>query len=84
MAASSCCLEEMEDFVRSKLVNEQWKHLQLSRHLQSLYPGVRGFSIRTIQRFCAARKIHRTSRLDTEEVEQAVAEAVQKVHIKCL
>ena len=84
MAASSCCLEEMEDFVCSKVVNEQWTHLQLSCHRQSLYPDVRGFSIRTIPRFCADRKIHRTSRQDTEEVEQAVAEAVQKVHIKCL
>ncbi|XP_019859201.1 PREDICTED: uncharacterized protein LOC109587405 isoform X2 [Amphimedon queenslandica] len=69
----------MEDFVHSKVVGEQWTHLQLSCHLQSLYPGVRGFSVRSIQRFCASKDIHRTSQLDTNEVEQAVTEAVTKV-----
>ena len=77
--AVSCSLEGMEDFVRSKVVGEQWTHLQLSCHLQSLYPGVRGFSVRSIQRFCASKDIHRTSQLDRHEVEQAVTEAVMKV-----
>ena len=35
-------LEDLTDYVRDKIVNEKWSHLQLSEYLQARYPGLRG------------------------------------------
>ena len=39
----------------------------------------RGYSIRSIERFCQEKGIHKTCRLSEEDVEEAVIEAVSKV-----
>lgn len=72
-------LDELEATVREKVENEGWTYGKLSKHLQELYPGVRGFSVRSLERFCAAKNIHRTSRLKAKEVDSVVAGAVSKV-----
>lgn len=73
-------LDDLEDFVRKK-VKAKWTHKQLSEHLQKKFPGVRGFSVRSIERFCSQQSIHKTARIDDSTLDQAVACAVEKVVI---
>ena len=54
-------------------------HGKLSKVLSASLPGVRGLSIRSIERFRQEKGIHKTSRLSEVEVKQAVGEAVAKV-----
>ena len=79
MAARS--LDELEDFVREKIEQEHTTHGKLSELLCSRYPGVRGFSIRSIQRFCHEKGIHKTSRLSQADVEDVVSAGVSKVYL---
>ena len=72
-------LEDLTDYVREKIVNEKWSHRQLSGYLQARYPGLRGFSVWNIERFCAAKGIHRIATLDLDKV---VSEAVTMVRLK--
>ena len=72
-------LESLEDYVEAKVVREQWTYSKLSVHLKEMYPGVRGFSVRSIERFCGEKNIHRTSRLKAPEVDVVVAGAIAKV-----
>ena len=73
-------LEELEDTVRDKVVKEGWTYSKLSKHFQELYPGRKSFSVRSLERFCAAKCIHRTSRLKAEQVDTVVAGAIAKVY----
>ncbi len=72
-------LEGLEDYIREKIEKERWTHSQLSAHLLHIYPGLRGTSIRSLERFCSAKGIHKTARLSTQQLDQAVADAVAKV-----
>ena len=72
-------LEGLEDIVREKVETERWTHEQLSNYLQQLYPGIRGFSVRSLERFCSTNGIHKTSRLSGQEVDAAVSDAIAKV-----
>lgn len=74
-------LEEIEDFIREKVERNKWTHVRLSRHLQELYPGMRGFSIRSLERFCSNKGIHKTSRLSAGQIDEVVGEAVAKVRL---
>ncbi len=42
-------MENFEQFIKDKIVNERWSHRQLKEHFASQFPGERGFSIRSIQ-----------------------------------
>ncbi len=53
-------LSQFEDFVTRK---EKWTHKQISDFLSAKYPGERGFSVRSVQRFCSNMDIHKTSRI---------------------
>ena len=75
-------LEDLTDYVRDKIVNENWSHRQLSEYLQARYPGLRGFSVRNIERFCAAKGIHRTCRIPTLDLDKVVSEAVTMVRLE--
>lgn len=72
-------LHSLEDIVRDKVENEQWTHARLSTYLQQLYPGERGFSVRSLVRFCQEKVIHKTPRLSGQELEELVADNVDKV-----
>ena len=72
-------LDDHEDYIRRRVVDEHATHRQISEELRGLYPGRRGYSIRSIERFCHDNAIHKTSRLSEAAVEEAVAEAVAKV-----
>ena len=56
-------LEGLEDLIREKVEQDQWSHAQLSDFLKQSYPGVQGLSIRSIQRFCQEKNIHKTSKV---------------------
>lgn len=72
-------LEILSDFIREKIVNDKWTHHQLSSYLQQIFPGRKGYSIRSIQRFCSDHNIHKTSRLNSSELDSVVLGAICKV-----
>jgi len=47
-------LDEMETFIREKIEKERWTHKRLSLHLQHRFPGTRGLSVASLDRFAAS------------------------------
>ena len=74
-------LEPLEDVVHDKIENEQWTHVKLSTYLQQVYPGVKRFSVPSLERFCHSKNIHKTSRLSKQELDYIVADNVTKVRV---
>ena len=72
-------LEENEDFVREKLVIERYTYKQLSDELQQCFPGEKGYSVRSIKRFCSEKGIRKTSDIDQQELDEVVSSAVLQV-----
>ena len=79
MASSSSELSQHEDYVRRRIEVDRVTHKQLSEELCASFPGVRGFSVRSIECFCSERSIHKTSRLTDSQVHHLVKKAVAKV-----
>ena len=75
-------LDSMEAVVREKIERDRWTYQKLSSHLQQLYPGLKGFSVSSLKRFCNSRNIHKTSRLSSAQVDVVVAGSVAKVSQK--
>ena len=73
-------LNSFEDFIRQKIERDHATHHQICEELTSTFPGKLGFSVRSIQRFCKEKNIHKTSRLSASEVKSAVQEAVLEVN----
>ncbi len=74
-----CSLGEFEDFIRKKVEKDMWTHKKISDFLSVNYRGKRGFSIRSVQRFCTDRSIHKTSRINDHELCDAVSRATDMV-----
>ena len=72
-------LEGLEDYVREKIEKEGMTHSLLSFRLRELYPGVRGLSIRSLERFCACKSIRKTSQPSTQQLDEAVCGAIAQV-----
>lgn len=72
-------LEEFEDFVREKVVIERCTHKQVSDELQQSFPGEKGFSLRSVERFCSKKGISKTSDIDDQDLDEVVASAVLQV-----
>ena len=72
-------LDSLEDFVREKIEKECFTYLKLSRELQQRYPGRRGLSVRSIERFCSRKGIKRMSFIKDQDLDEVVSEAVAKV-----
>ena len=79
IAETMAALEGLEDLIREKVEQDRWSHAQLSDFLKQSYPGVQGFSIRSIQRFCQEKNIHKTARVTDQELDEAVSDAVSRV-----
>lgn len=77
--AVSLSLDVLEDVIREKIEEKRWTHSQLSEFLLSNYPLARGVSVRSIRRFCTLRNIHKTSRPSTNDLNQAVLNAISEV-----
>ena len=71
-------MESYESFVRER-VREGWTHKEISNFLKQLNPGERGFSGRSVRRFCFNKGIHYRSGLSTHGVNCLVASAVLSV-----
>ncbi len=72
-------IPNVEDFVRN-CVSRGLTHEEISRQLQLAYPLVnRGFSSRSVRRFCNTNGITRYTRLNDQEVDTAVERAVSEV-----
>lgn len=74
-------LEGLEDYIREKVERERMTHAQLREHLQRLYSGVRGFSVRFLERFCSAKGIQKTARPSVQQLDDAVAGAIAQVYV---
>ena len=61
-------LEEHEDFIREKVVIEKNTHKQLSDELQQSFPGEKGFSVRSIKKFCSEKGISKTCDINDQEL----------------
>ena len=69
-------LEGLEDYVREKIEKEGMTHSQLSLRLREQYSGVRGLSVRSLERFCACKSIRKTSWPSTQQLDEAVCGAI--------
>ena len=76
-------LNEFEGFVREKIEVEKFTHKKLSETFQQIFPGDRGFRVRSIKRFCNENSIRKTTSLDNQELDEVVAQAVTQVHVWC-
>ena len=74
-------MEAFEDFIRAKIELESWTHKQVSVFLQENHPGRRGFSVRSVERFCSCKGIHRTPRVNNEALDQTVSKATDMVSV---
>ena len=74
-------LDPLEDFVWKKIEEEGWSQLQLSDYLKTEFgtTSTKGYSVRSIQRFCQERDIHRTARMPEVELQKTVKQAVSEV-----
>lgn len=66
------------NFVRDLFLRRKKTHAEISNILKQMYPGVKGFSERTVRRFCLNNNIGR-DRITTDELEEHVGTAVKKV-----
>lgn len=80
MAAVASALEEFDELIKEK-VEQRWTHKEISSYLISEYGDirVRGLSTRSVQRYCVKKGIHKTSRLNDEDLDVAVMNATAKV-----
>ena len=72
-------LEGLEDYVREKVEKEGMTHTKLCLRLRELYPGMRGLSVHSTERFCASRNICKTSRPYIQELDEVVCGAIARV-----
>ena len=66
------------DFVRDLFLHRGKTHAEISKILKQMYPGEKGFSERTVRRFCLSNNIVR-NRITTDELEGHVRDAVKQV-----
>lgn len=74
-----CSLEHYENFIREKVEKDRWTYQQISSSLQATHPGLRGFSARSIRRFCSHKDIHKTQRINDQQLDEAVSRATDMV-----
>ena len=53
---------------------ERRTHSYISEQLKRMFPSRKGFSVRSVQRFCSLHNIHSTSRLSEADVDKVVKE----------
>ena len=72
-------LEQFEDFVREKIVVERCTHKQINDELQQSLPGEKGFSVRSVERFCSNKEISKTCDIEDQDLDEVVRSAVLQV-----
>ena len=66
------------NFVRDLFLRRKKTHAEISNTLKQMYPDEKGFSERTVRRFCLNNNIVR-DRITTDELEEHVRTAVKQV-----
>ena len=66
-----------EDLIKDLICVQKKTYAEISSYLQERYPGEKGFSRRSVQRYCSARSI--SARVRQEDINSMVADAVQEV-----
>ena len=72
-------LDDLEGYVRKRILEDKWTHEEVSRELKTSYPNDPGLSVRSVKRFCPIHDIHRTARLTEDVVKEAVTVGVAMV-----
>ena len=66
--------------IRKMVVEQKITHSGVSEALKRMYPSVtRGFSSRSVRRYCGKHGIHATSRFEDGAVDRIVRTGIQKV-----
>jgi hypothetical protein len=67
-------LEDLDvlPFVRTR-IKGGGTHKKIVQELRAIFPGVRGISVRSLKRFCAAHNLHATSRCSDQVLDVLVA-----------
>ena len=65
-----------KDFIKS-LLQQNYSLKDISVLLENKYPNIRGFSLRSVERYCNIHGL--SSRLKKETLESIVSDAVQEV-----
>ena len=81
VSTGSVALEEFEGFVREKVEVEHCTYKQISDQFNEAFPGERGFSLRSVERFCSKKGIKKTSEIDDQELDTVISEAVSQVNV---
>ena len=68
------------NLIRQLVSVKKYTYAQASDYLKTKYPNSRGFSERTVRRYCKENEI--SSRTDTNEVNRMVADAVSQVKLR--
>ena len=69
-----------ENFLKQLIIDERKTHNEASEVLKSAYPGVRGFSARSVRRFCKEKGI--STKVNNEELTGLVRSSVRVVSQK--
>jgi len=69
----------LKSFIQVKLVEERLTYQELSKVLQEMFPGQKGLSTRTLQRYCSCEGIQKTSKLSDNDLDRAIKEAISEV-----
>ena len=84
---SDCAGRHMEkilglcDTIRHEVVVAKKTYAQISQELQDSFPSERGFSIRSIRRFCERHDIHSRSQLSDRQIDMVVTSGISKVSL---
>ena len=70
----------LKPFIHYKIIEEGLTYEELSILLKQLYPNCKGFSVRSLQRYCEYENIHRTSRINDVVLDEIVKESVAQVN----
>ena len=79
MAMAEVVLAGSEEEIRWRVVHRGDSLRSVSRHLQGLFPGIRGLSVKSVRRFCSSRGIHYKSNIGDRELDEFVRLRVRNV-----
>ena len=67
------------NLIREEVVVAKKTYAEISQDLQESFPNERGFSVRSIRRFCECHNIHLRSQLSDQQVDMLVTSGISKV-----
>ena len=72
-------MEAYEGFIREKVEKERWTHQRVGSYLQQVNPAERGFSLRTVERFCTEKGISKLTPIPDDHLDRVVATSISNV-----